>query len=361
MMAFLMACLLLLAIVVPALAAIPEDRVHELPGWPGDLPSVQYSGFLEVDASAGRFLHYWLVMSEGDPARDPVVLWLNGGPGCSSLDGYLYEHGPLHFGPGLSLEKNPWSWTRSATVIYLEAPAGVGFSFSQTPSDYNTNDNQTAKDNHKAVQMLFQGFPELAKGQKFYISGESYAGIYVPVLSRLVLADTSLPQFAGILVGNGVTDDKYDSMQSSFLPFVTQHALVSQETAANINKNCPTNPEGAACKAAEQVVFQNFQDINVYDIYLDCWTQRPHATFLPHHRMLAAASNIGEMVPCINSEKATDWLNRPDVKAALHVERSPLTWAICSNVVNYTSQYSTVIPIYRDLIAAKKRVLVYSG
>lgn len=48
-----------------------------------------------MDEVNGRNLFYYFVVSEGDPAKDPVVLWLNGGPGCSSFDGFIYEHGNI--------------------------------------------------------------------------------------------------------------------------------------------------------------------------------------------------------------------------------------------------------------------------
>ena len=59
----------------------------------GALPSKHYAGYVTVDEAHGRRLFYYLVESERDPAKDPVVLWLNGGPGCSSFDGFVYEHG----------------------------------------------------------------------------------------------------------------------------------------------------------------------------------------------------------------------------------------------------------------------------
>ena len=85
----------LLLVVGMAWAAVPEDLVTSLPGWEGDIPFNMYSGFLT--ASPTKKLHYIFVESQGDPATDPIALWFNGGPGCSSLDGFLYEHGPFRF------------------------------------------------------------------------------------------------------------------------------------------------------------------------------------------------------------------------------------------------------------------------
>ena len=110
-----------------ASADIPSHLITSLPGFSGSLPSKQYSGHISVDDANGRYLHYWFVESEKAPATDPVVLWMNGGPGCSSLDGYLYEHGPLHVDetaplragvPALKL--NPDRWNRIANIIFCE-------------------------------------------------------------------------------------------------------------------------------------------------------------------------------------------------------------------------------------------------
>lgn len=76
-----------------------------------------------------RNLFYYLVHSEGDPASDPLVVWLNGGPGCSSFDGWTYEHGPFTFGRnkeghGKPAQLNPYSWSKSATMLYIDSPSG---------------------------------------------------------------------------------------------------------------------------------------------------------------------------------------------------------------------------------------------
>lgn len=143
-----------------------------------------WSGYLEVDNATGQNLHYVFMEAESDPANKPVVLWLNGGPGCSSMDGFMYENGPFHVSEAdyTKLVVNDGRWTQSANMLWLEAPAGVGFSYAQDRSVYNTNDTQTADFNHKALTMFFEGFSEYRKNE-FFIAGESYAGVYVPTLA----------------------------------------------------------------------------------------------------------------------------------------------------------------------------------
>lgn len=192
-------------LMLPILAATPAfapttlepsaDEVTSLPGWDGALPSRQFSGYLGVGKH--KQLHYWLVEAESGAGAAPLVLWLNGGPGCSSLDGFIYEHGPFRTDPAdpTKLVKFPQTWAKVANMLYLEAPAGVGFSYSTDPacdatptcSDYKTDDDQTAKDSAEALQAFFVKFPRLAKGPLF-ITGESYAGVYVPTLAEAILS-----------------------------------------------------------------------------------------------------------------------------------------------------------------------------
>jgi serine carboxypeptidase-like clade 1 len=91
---FLLFLLALLLLRFSLANAAPENHlVTHLPGFHGALPSKHYSGYVTVDEGNDRRLFYYLVLSERDPAADPVVLWLNGGPGCSSFDGFVYENG----------------------------------------------------------------------------------------------------------------------------------------------------------------------------------------------------------------------------------------------------------------------------
>lgn len=123
-----------------------------------------------------RRLYYYMVQSERDPGADPVLLWMNGGPGCSSFDGFIYELGPFNFAfadasyKRLKLSANPYAWSKVATVVFLDSPAGVGLSYSDEPADYRTNDTQTAVDTDAFLRGFFDRYPEL-QGRDFYIAG----------------------------------------------------------------------------------------------------------------------------------------------------------------------------------------------
>jgi len=88
-----------------------------------------YSGYLDVTDTTNK-LHYAFVQSQNDPVNDPLVIWFNGGPGCSSMLGFAQEHGPFVIENGTTtFHENYWSWNKEANMLYIEAPAGVGYSY----------------------------------------------------------------------------------------------------------------------------------------------------------------------------------------------------------------------------------------
>lgn len=114
-----------------------EDIVYDLP-WV-DLKNSGtklWSGYINIPYSTKR-IHYLLVESQSDPENDPLLLWYNGGPGCSSMLGFMQEHGPFTWANGDSnfTGENPYSWNREANVLYIEQPAGVGYSYFASPED----------------------------------------------------------------------------------------------------------------------------------------------------------------------------------------------------------------------------------
>ena len=148
-----------------------DDLITSLPGWEGKTPTKQYSGYL--NSSDTTHLHYWFVESENDPSSDPVVVWFNGGPGCSSLDGFFYEHGPFEINPSnySQLQERDYRWNKIANVLYIEAPVGVGFSYSDTQS-YQIDDDKAASDNREAVESLRFTSPAASSAELLSAKGE---------------------------------------------------------------------------------------------------------------------------------------------------------------------------------------------
>ena len=85
----------------------------------------QYSGYIDLSTGA-KHLFYWAFESRNDPATDPVILWMTGGPGCSSAVALFGENGPCKVNAdGTATKLNPYSWNRNATLIYVDQPAGT--------------------------------------------------------------------------------------------------------------------------------------------------------------------------------------------------------------------------------------------
>lgn len=140
-----------------------------------------WSGYLDV--SANKSLHYVFIESMNQTS-DPVLIWFNGGPGCSSLLGLFQEHGPLVVDADGDREfaNNPHPWNSRANVLYLEQPAGVGFSIARSEQAAQHSDYSQSLDTVEAIKKWYEKFPEFQTNPLF-VSGESYGGIYVPYLT----------------------------------------------------------------------------------------------------------------------------------------------------------------------------------
>ena len=94
-------------------------------------------------------------LSRNNPATDPLIIWFNGGPGCSSMLGWAQEHGPYTMSDGATnFTFNDWSWNNNANMVYIESPAGVGYSICNDATECDFNDNNSADDNLQAVLYL---------------------------------------------------------------------------------------------------------------------------------------------------------------------------------------------------------------
>ena len=372
-----------------------DEITESLPGVNFELNFKHFSGFLQV--SANHFLHYWFVTSQGNAAKDPLVFWFNGGPGCSSIDGLLNEMGPYVVQPdGRTLAKNPYSWNRYASVVYIEAPAGVGFSYA-SDGNTTTNDDLTSLENYEAIKQFFAKHPAF-RNHSVFITGESYGGVYVPTLTaRIVdgLADFPM-NLKGIAIGNGYVNANLNIDTS--VRFAYGHGIIDEKSWNTLEQQCCRGCiDGCDLTALSGSCGQKVEDIfeflwhgglNPYDLYRDCdpnpgrnslkmeVLQRglvPHrmlhrfysnTTKVLRRRMEQTISGVGTpSVPCLNDTDMTMYMNSPEVRKALHIPDNLGHWDICSDDIseNYKKQYDDTAPFFKKIFQAHVRVLLYYG
>jgi len=397
----------LLFVVVLCYAAPMEHLITTLPGLVNSsgLKFRQFAGYVTVDQSHQRKLFYWFVESQRDPSKDPILLWLNGGPGASSFLGFFTEHGPFRVRSDGNIEPYPQTWNRVANILYLETPAGVGFSNSADKNDYNTDDQKVAADNYIFLQKWFQLFPEYSKNE-FYLSGESYAGHYIPTLAQVILAnDTNKTlNVRGILLGNPVTtQDLFMTFTPGenawpYMSFLFNHALISQgsyETAfrecnfASYMPDCSANYSNkteACWDAIINAIMEIPEPIDYYDIdaevcekdgvegainrlmYTAQWSGLTRLAIkkLKTKGKLMEKSSVGyeqnnRVDPCLENYMAL-YLNRDEVQKAIHADKT--NWKSLTNL-GYGSMVDDMVSIYQEIIdnprTSSWRILIYSG
>ncbi|MBA0877456.1 hypothetical protein Goshw_022928 [Gossypium schwendimanii] len=202
--------------------------IRSLPGFSASLPFKLETGYIGVGDVE---FFYYFIQSERDPSKDPLILWLTGGPGCSALSGLFFEIGkisdyfwclvsprdsivtfndvnlgPLQFnmveynGSSPTFVLNPYSWTKVANIIFLDAPVGTGFSYSTTLQGFETGDKRFANDGYNFLRKWLQSHPKFITNS-LYIAGDSYAGKIVPIIVHAIsdgIEDESVPAFSNI-------------------------------------------------------------------------------------------------------------------------------------------------------------------
>ncbi|KAA8517922.1 hypothetical protein F0562_015390 [Nyssa sinensis] len=347
--------------------SLPEaNKIAGLPGQP-QVSFQQFAGYITIDEKQNRALFYYLAEAETDPASKPLVLWLNGGPGCSSIGaGAFCEHGP--FKPsGNVLVKNEYSWNKEANMLYLESPAGVGFSYSANKSFYSSvNDEMTARDNLVFLEHWFDKFPEY-KNRDLFITGESYGGHYVPQLAHLIIQSKAKFNLKGIAIGNPLLEFNTDF--NARAEFFWSHGLISDATYEAFTSVCNYSQirrqiqSGSLTPLCSGVNSQASREISKfvdgYDVTLDVCL----SSIVSQSQVLNRLQDSEKIDVCVEDE-TVQYLNREDVQKVLHAQLVGVTeWSVCSDILQYDMQNLEVptIPILGSLVKSGIRVLVYSG
>ncbi|CAL8082627.1 unnamed protein product [Calicophoron daubneyi] len=382
-----------------------KDRVIFLPGIDPQPTFAGYSGFL-AGSTPNIQLHYWLIQAEKQPEKAPLLLWLNGGPGCSSMQGALLENGPFFIQPGQNLEINPHSWNKLGNVLYLETPAGVGYSYA-VDGNVTADDDLTSKNSYYAIQNFLERFPEY-KGRDFFITGESYGGVYVPTLAVRLIEKPLALKLKGIAVGNGLMN--YRLNDNSLVYFANYHGLMDEDMWSDALKKCCgaqptrkcffTDTHSTYCEKLVNDIYIRVWGLNVYNIYAPCaggvngsfqQTQlrpkeivsgrlgsnlvytdfgnlfRTNSLLKAERsvlRSLVRSANTRLIPPCMDDTSIRSYLNSRAVRKALHVDLPKVgVWEACSSEVNsnYRRNYKDLSPQYIQILKSKVPVLLFSG
>ncbi|KAH7656228.1 Peptidase S10 serine carboxypeptidase protein, partial [Dioscorea alata] len=344
------------------------DKIARLPGQPNGVDFEQYAGYVIVDPQAGRALFYYFAeapkKSSGDNNK-PLVLWLNGGPGCSSIgSGAMSELGPFYVkSDGKTLYRNAHAWNNFANILFLESPAGVGFSYSNTTADYsNTGDKRTARDSYTFLINWLERFPQY-KTSDFFIAGESYAGHYIPQLANLILKnnnkykDHTTINLKGILIGNAFIDRAHN--EEGMFDYVYRRYIITKESYDRIKSTCKFAEKeySAECREALSVAGEEKGRLNMYNIYGPTCNIKSKDS-------LQSSMNKGAD-PC-SGYYVESYMNLPEVQTALHANITKLShqWTECSELVgamNWKDAPDSVLPEIKQVIDSNIRVWLLSG
>lgn len=200
------------------------------------LPNVKsYSGYLTVNEKFNSNLFFWFFPTKSNWTAAPLVLWLQGGPGASSMFGLFNENGPYVFKKD-KLKKRRHSWTDFFNVLYIDNPVGTGFSFADSSEAHSVNQSMVGEDLHEALRQFLLLFPQMQKN-KLILSGESYAGKYVPTLAYTILMkNTTRPKINiyGLFIGNPMINP--EDMLPHYSSYLSAHGLLDEKGTETLRK-----------------------------------------------------------------------------------------------------------------------------
>ena len=366
---------LIIIILLSYIISLPEeDLVKNLPGY--EFGRKMYSGYLNV--SEIKQLHYIYLESE-NTTSDYLFIWYNGGPFCSSLVGWSSGNGPLIFENG-TFVKNNYTWNKLADMVYIESPAGAGFSLLNTTKDEDikTNDTSSAEQNIISILDFYRKFPELKK-KKLYLTGESYAGIYIPMLAEKILqynenctVDEDKIPLEGIMIGNAYTD-KYYEEEDAVLDFSFSHGLLSYESRKEFLKYCIEQVDVDKCNSTKKKSINFIYQLYLYDYLRDKEESVFDSDFLYDYvKWRLPKDFLAQKLQSYKNEKIEsrrlsevktfkEYLNELEVKKALNVYEE-IKWLRCNEKYYYLYDMKNegTITVYPNLLH-KIKILIFSG
>ncbi|XP_061355615.1 serine carboxypeptidase-like 50 [Gastrolobium bilobum] len=308
-------------------------------------------GYLPVSPTSSSSIFYTFYEAHNSTSplsQTPLLIWLQGGPGCSSMIGNFYELGPWRVTKSLTLEPNPGAWNRIFGLLFLDSPIGTGFSVASTPEEIPTDQNAVAKHLFAAITRFVQLDP-VFKHRPIYITGESYAGKYVPAIGYYILEKNAQLQgservnLAGVAIGDGLTDP---------VTQVVTHAANAYYVGL-INDRQKNELEKAQLEVVGLARIGN-------------WSEAADA----RNEVLRVLRNITGLATLYDytrkapyeDDLVAEFLNFAEVKKALGVNES-FVYVLCSDIVDAALHADAMksVKYMVEHLVRKSRVLLYQG
>lgn len=393
-----------------ALGAIPEHLVTEVPGLESSFPTRQWSGYIPVEGPAGEAIkmHYWLFESTLGMSNAPLVVWHQGGPGGSSMIALFTENGPFQLNDdsyGARYNKtgvptvflNPYSWHTRANMLFVEHPAPTGFSYCEDDKCPRWNDTTQGQVNYAFQRAFFDAYPEL-RSNPFYMTGESYAGVLVPMTALQILAGTNSSNadkapwsLRGFMLGNACPGNRIFTCTpySGWIgvrvavDFRYYHGMISPPTYRRIQEACKDDweryeaPTNQTCRdligpdPARPVMNEAGDTYDMgggYYLYDHCGedllrvgedgtpiTQREGPVGTARQSSGDPATAVYK---CGQERASVEWLNLPKVQEAIHVKAQKFQF---STGLDYDFTKHSLLEDYKEVLVKKYNVWQFSG
>ncbi|KAK8765110.1 hypothetical protein V5799_032284 [Amblyomma americanum] len=272
-----------------------------------------------------------------------------------------------------------------ANLVFLDAPAGSGYSYDAT-GNYTTNDEQAADDTYLAILDFYRKFSTYSSNALF-LTAQGVSATHVALLVERLIDEPAI-NLTGYAINNGVLDER--SRANSLMFFSNYHGLFGRSLWKKLTTNCcngiitrrtcnfvdsTTSSCDSAVKEASMIVTN--QGLNIFNLYSKCETPKNgsngvldpgfssmyHTSRVSLLRSLSVSELDVKWSPaCVDTADVSAYLNRQDVRKALHVDESPLQWQPCSDVIKYNILYHDLREIVRKIATrGKVRALFYYG
>ncbi|CAF3480668.1 unnamed protein product [Adineta steineri] len=243
-----------------------------------------YSGYLTVNKTHQSNLFFWFFPSQDGNTNAPLVVWLQGGPGSSSLFGLFAEQGPIMVDMEQKLHGSNITWNSKYHLLYIDQPVGTGYSFTKSEEGYVTNEDEVARDLYSMLTQFFVIFHEYVPCP-FYVTGESYGGKYVPAITYKIHVENPQAKvkinLKGMAIGDGLIDP-YNEWD--YGPVMYQFGLIDERQLEYVNlqtllaRNAITTGQYSLAYDLFNGVFDYFSDTTgLNDVYNYLLTDLPDA------------------------------------------------------------------------------------